>query len=293
MSPSQDRLAEVFATTLGSELASREGSRATSADGRHFFVKSHDGSAPYFAREVEGLRELRVALEGNEDLSVVKVIAFADDAPAFLLLPLIEAGRATAESDARLGRGLAALHRTTGPVFGHPEGASNFIATLPQSNRAHDDWTTFYAEERLLPLAHRTRHLLGDALFGSIEALVSHLPSLIGPSEAPSLLHGDLWGGNVVVDRRGKPVLIDPSVYFGHREMDLAMMKLFGGFAPRVFDAYEGALPRAPDHEVRVSLFQLYPLLVHVGLFGGSYVGQVAEVARGIVRRVARGRTMI
>jgi fructosamine-3-kinase len=107
------------------------------------------------------------------------------------------------------------------------------------------------------------------------ERLFAALPDLAGPDEPPARLHGDLWGGNLLVDDAGAPCLIDPAVYGGHREIDLAMMRLFGGFGPRVFAAYDEAWPLAPGHEERVGLYQLYPLMVHVNLFGGGYVGSV------------------
>jgi fructosamine-3-kinase len=106
------------------------------------------------------------------------------------------------------------------------------------------------------------------------------LPDLLGPAEPPARLHGDLWGGNLHVDAMGAPCLIDPAVYGGHREMDLAMMRLFGGFSERVFSAYSEAFPLAPGHAERVSLYQVYPLLVHLNLFGGGYAAQVESVLR-------------
>lgn len=115
-----------------------------------------------------------------------------------------------------------------------------------------------------------------DALpWRSVERLLAALDELVGVPEPPARLHGDLWAGNVHVAADGAPVLIDPAVYGGHREVDLAMMRLFGGFSSRVFAAYEEALPLAPEHQRRVPLYQLYPLLVHLELFGAGYLGQV------------------
>ena len=111
-----------------------------------------------------------------------------------------------------------------------------------------------------------------------IEALQKRLPELLGPAEPPARLHGDLWGGNLHTGEGGEPVLIDPAVYGGHREVDLAMMRLFGGFGERVFDAYAEVHPLAPGSAERVSLYQLYPLLVHVNLFGGGYASQVEQI---------------
>ena len=110
---------------------------------------------------------------------------------------------------------------------------------------------------------------------GDFERLFRVLPELVGEAEEPARLHGDLWSGNLHVDEQGAPCLIDPAVYGGHREVDLAMMRLFGGFSARVFSAYDEAFPLAPGHAERVPLYQLYPLLVHVNLFGGSYLDAV------------------
>ncbi|HEX2673741.1 MAG TPA: fructosamine kinase family protein, partial [Polyangiaceae bacterium] len=115
------------------------------------------------------------------------------------------------------------------------------------------------------------------------EQLFDVLPERVGAPEPPARLHGDLWSGNVHVDERGAPCLIDPAVYGGHREMDLAMMRLFGGFSERVFAAYAEAFPLSPGHERRVQLYQLYPLLVHVNLFGGSYLGSLQQALSAYV----------
>ncbi len=119
------------------------------------------------------------------------------------------------------------------------------------------------------------RGLLGAALRRRLDALLDGLEALVGPEEPPARLHGDLWGGNLHVDDRGEPCLIDPAAHGGHRELDLAMMALFGGFSPRVFSAYDEAYPLAPGHDERVPLYQLYFLLAHVNLFGSGYVSSV------------------
>ena len=117
------------------------------------------------------------------------------------------------------------------------------------------------------------------------DALQRALPDLVGPAEPPSRLHGDLWSGNLHVDERGTPCLIDPAVYGGHREIDLAMMRLFGGFGDRVFAAYAEVYPLESAAKARVPLYQLYPLLVHVNLFGGSYLGALRGALASCARR--------
>lgn len=237
------------------------------SDGRKLFVKHNaDSPAGMFAAEAEGL----AWLAETGALCVPEVVAVGED---FLVLELIEPGRPGARFDEELGRGLARLHQSGAAAFGHPR--HNFIGRLPQDNSPEPDWPSFYRERRLGPMLERARSLLGRELCAAFERLLSRLPELVGPAEPPARLHGDLWGGNLHVTAAGAPCLIDPAVYAGHREVDLAMMKLFGGFGPRVFAAYDEAFPLSPGHGERTALYQLYPLLVHVNLFGQGYVGSV------------------
>jgi len=238
-------------------------------DGRAVFVKTkaHPPRGMYLA-EAKGLEWLDEA----GALRVPRVLAVSD---GFLALELLRPSGRRPDFDEVLGHGLAALHAFGAPTFGL--GHDNFIGRLPQSNRMCSDWTSFYWDERIEPqlrLASDGGRIDGR-LLRRFERLRVALPTLVGVEEPPSRLHGDLWGGNLHVDEEGSPCLIDPAVYGGHREMDLAMMRLFGGFGPRVFDAYEESHPLSPGARERVSLYQLYPLLVHVNLFGTSYVGSV------------------
>jgi fructosamine-3-kinase len=245
------------------------------ADGECLFAKCYPGAAPGMASaEARGLAWLAEA----GALRTPRVLAHGeagDGLPAFLALEWIEVGAPGPEHDEQLGQGLAALHRAGAERFGLRE--DNFIGRLPQSNRSHGDWAAFYAEERLAAQLRMAKQAgrLPRPIARALEALIEELPRLCGPEEPPARLHGDLWGGNALVDSAGRPCLIDPAVYGGHREMDLAMMRLFGGFSQRVFSAYDEAWPLAGGHRERVDLYQLYPLLVHVNLFGGSYVGSL------------------
>ena len=268
-----------------------EAHRAELEDGRRVFVKTHARhvralrpSAPsyslrslgslheprapaeMFAAEAHGLSWLRDA----RAIAIPEVLAVGD---RFLALEWLESGRPRAGFDDELGRGLAELHRHGAPSFGLER--DNFIGRLPQDNTPAISWAELYAERRLRPMAWSARRLLGPQTLAGLERLCGRLPSLLGPDEPPARLHGDLWGGNLHVTPNGAPCLIDPAVYGGHREVDLAMMRLFGGFSERVFSAYEEAFALAPGHRERVDLYQLYPLLVHVNLFGQSYVGAV------------------
>ncbi|MCW3057850.1 MAG: Fructosamine/Ketosamine-3-kinase, partial [Solirubrobacterales bacterium] len=155
------------------------------------------------------------------------------------------------------------------------------FGSLGLPNDPAADWPTFYAERRLRPLARiaSARQALPQSAIDAIERLCERLPELAGPPERPARLHGDLWSGNVMAGADGRPWLIDPSAYGGHREVDLAMLRLFGAPSERVFAAYDELTPLAPGWEERVELYQLLPLLVHALLFGGSYRSAAERVA--------------
>jgi fructosamine-3-kinase len=251
------------------------------ADGREVFVKHRrDAPAGMYAAEAAGLAWLAEA----GAVRTPAVVAVGDEAPPrFLALEWIARGRPAPGHDEALGRGLAVLHRAGAEGFGL--GRDNFIGSLPQPNAPARDWPAFYAERRLEPMARAAVEAgaLAPAFRAGLERLRARLPDLCGPPEPPARLHGDLWGGNAMTGPDGAPVLIDPAVYGGHREIDLAMMRLFGGFGGAVFAAYAEAHPLADGHQDRVELLQLYPVLVHVVLFGGSY----ARSAERILRRYA------
>jgi fructosamine-3-kinase len=228
------------------------------------------------ACEAAGLEWLREAAA----LRIPEVLAVGEARDhQVLVLEWIESGAPAADHDEQLGRGLAALHGAGAPRFGLDR--DNFIGTLPQVNGPGPNagWSDFYAHRRLEPLIAPARGagLLGADRARRLARLLERLPEITGPPEPPARLHGDLWAGNALCDERGRPVLIDPAVYGGHREMDLAMMALFGGFSSRVLDAYREASPLAPGWRERVPLYQLYPLLVHVNLFGAGYLGALDQ----------------
>jgi fructosamine-3-kinase len=277
---------EAVGEALGSPVEDRSGlgggdinvaHSVTLTDGRRVFVKTNASADPtMFPAEARGLAWLA---EANA-LRIPEVLAASPD---FLALELLTPGERVADFDERLGRGLARLHKTGAPSFGLDH--DNFIGRLPQSNTPATTWAEFYEGERLLPQLERASAagLASAAMRRGFDALFGCLTERVGPDEPPARLHGDLWGGNLHVDEEGRPCLIDPAVYGGHREMDLAMMRLFGGFSPRVFAAYHEAYPLAPGWEDRVPLYQLYPLMVHVNLFGRGYVGSVEGALRQVV----------
>jgi fructosamine-3-kinase len=277
------QLKAALASVLGSGIASvraiaggdiNRAYEVALAGGRRLFVKTNDRSPRgMFAAEARGLGWLGEA----RALRIPEVVAVAapEDPRQFLILELVATGRPARDFDERLGRGLAALHGHGAPGFGLDH--DNFIGWLPQANAACQTWAEFYRARRLEAQLRRAADegRASGRMRQGFERLFRVLDELCGPAEPPARLHGDLWGGNLLCDDRGGPCLIDPAVYGGHREIDLAMMRLFGGFGARVFDAYEEAWPLADGHHERVSLYQLYPLMVHVNLFGGSYIGSV------------------
>lgn len=280
-----DSLAGPLAELLGAELVEATPLSGGSinaawavrlADGRRVFVKSNPRApADMFAAEARGLAFLQAGLSDGQ-LRVPEVIAVD---PRFLVLELLDAGEPGADFDERLGRGLAALHRS-GTELELGLDHDNYIGSLPQVNARMAAWPSFYRVRRLEPMLIRAGALIDAELWARFEALFDRLDALCGPPELPARLHGDLWSGNLHRDADGVPVLIDPAVYAGHREIDLAMMRLFGGFSARVFAAYEEAWPLADGWQRRVDLYQLYPLLVHVVLFGAGYLRQLDAALR-------------
>ena len=242
--------------------------------GATHFVKAN-AAAPegMFEAEADGLEWLAEA----RALQIPEVIAVGTADVAFVVLQHLAPAPRRPDFDDTLGSGLAALHRAGAPHFGHRR--DNFIGTLPQDNTREADWTTFYWCRRLEPMLRRARDAgaMSRSLTSRFNRLQHVLHERVGPTETPARLHGDLWGGNLHTGPDGQPWLIDPAVYGGHREVDLSMMRLFGGFSSNVFRAYNEAFPLAPEFDERVPLYQLYPLLVHVNLFGGSYVDQASR----------------
>ena len=250
--------------------------RATTDTDRTAFVKVHDATpAGLLAAEARGLRWLADA--GTVRVPAVLGLDEAGATPV-LVVEWIEPGAPARDHDEQVGHQLAALHLAGAPSFGFDH--DGFIGPLPLDNTPTDDWPTFYAERRIRPLlrlAH-DRGRLEPTTVAAIDHLLDGLADRAGPPEPAARLHGDLWAGNALVDASGAPVLVDPAAHGGHREVDLAMMRLFGGFGPRCFAAYDEAAPLADGHAERVPLWQLHPLLVHAVLFGGGYAESVATV---------------
>ena len=256
-----------------------ETGRIRTASGESFFLKWTAGDHPVglFTAEARSL----AALAATGAIRVPAALEVHDGEPGegdvagarWLLLEWLEPGAVAAHTWPALGQGLVALHRRGAPHAGWPQ--DNFIGTLPQPNAAARDWASFFRERRLLPQLERARAggRFDPAELSRFDRLLERLEEELAAAapDGASLLHGDLWSGNLHVQQSGDPALIDPSCYFGHREVDLAMSRLFGGFDALFYAAYEEAWPLLPDHERRLHVYQLYYLLVHVNLFGGAY----------------------
>jgi fructosamine-3-kinase len=244
------------------------------ADGRRAFVKTRpDPPAGEYAAEAASLAWLGEA----GGLRVPRVLARSE---TFLALEWLEPGTLDAAGEEELGRGLAALHRAGAEAFGARW--SLHLGAVVLSSDPAGDWPAFYAERRLRPLAAmaRDRGALSAAGARAVESVCDRLAELAGPPEPPARIHGDLWSGNVLAGADGRPWLIDPAAYGAHREVDLALLALFGTPSPRTLAAYDEAHPRAEGHAERVALYQLLPLLVHAVLFGGAYGASVERAAR-------------
>ncbi|UCG74323.1 MAG: fructosamine kinase family protein [Chromatiales bacterium] len=252
----------------------------TGTGGRRWFLKLNDaGQADMFAAEAAGLEEMAAA----DAVRVPHALAHGTAGHhAYLLLECLDLGRGGAAAAAQLGRQLAAQHRVVREQFGWRR--DNTIGSTPQPNGWCEDWVEFWRERRLgfqLDLARDNGYDRG--LLARGRELLARLPELLaGHRPEPSLLHGDLWAGNWGVLTTGEPVIFDPAVYFGDREADLAMTRLFGGFPPDFYTAYDAAWSLPPGHEQRVALYNLYHVLNHLNLFGQSYAAQ----AQGLMDRL-------
>jgi fructosamine-3-kinase len=265
-----------------------EAFRVVLADGSDAFVKTRADAVPgEFASEAAGLawlaepgalRTPRVLDVDERFLALEWIASSPEGEPA-------PSGRVRDEVAEELGRGLALTHQAGARCFGSTGGSGGGeparFGWLRLSNDPAEDWPTFYAERRLRPMAQlaNERGALSRSGAAAVERVCEQMAELCGPPEPPARLHGDLWSGNVMADAQGRPWLIDPSAYGGHREVDLAMLRLFGAPSERVFRAYEEVAPLAEGWRERLELYQLLPLLVHTLLFGGSYGAAVERAA--------------
>ncbi|RYF81550.1 MAG: ketosamine-3-kinase, partial [Chitinophagaceae bacterium] len=244
-----------------------------SFDSKSVFCKINSATKfpQLFSKEKAGL-EL-IATQGIIKTPSV-IDCFENDDEQVLLMEWIQEGERTESFWKIFGQQLAAVDQISSESFGLDD--DNYMGSIPQSNRKHNDWIPFFINERLQPMARRCfdKNLLAKNHLQAFENLQQKLPGIF-EKENPSLLHGDLWSGNFMCNRSGEPVLIDPAVYYGHRSVDLAMTTLFGGFRQPFYEAYHYHFPLPKNHEEQWAVCNLYPLLIHLYLFGSSYLPQI------------------
>jgi len=231
-----------------------------------------------FELESKGLKLLK-----NSDFIIPGVISYGEYLDySYLILDFIDTLSEQQMNWHLFGKNLAKMHQLSNDVFGLDY--QNYIGSLEQKNNSAITWEEFYANQRILALSESAFNLglLSNAGIKSAERLCAKLQDLL-PKESPSLLHGDLWQGNLLCNKDSKPVLIDPAVYYGHREMDLAMLFLFGSIPNDSILEYELTYPLEKGWKKRMDIHQLYPLLVHLILFGESYYGSVNSILKKYV----------
>ena len=243
-----------------------------------FFLKANDTFLypGMFEKEAHGLQ----LLKETKLFTIPEVVLTGEEEGlAFLILRHMESKLKNKNFWESFGNSLAKIHKLTSQSFGFSE--NNYIGSLVQSNREHNRWTNFFIEERLekqLQLAVSAGRIdSSDSNF--FNRIYTRYESL-ATEEPPALIHGDLWSGNIITGTNGEPCLVDPAVYYGHREMDISMTRLFGGFDEEFYTSYNSEYPLQSGFEERMDIHNLYPLMVHVNLFGGSYLNQVKNIVR-------------
>ncbi|HVA55518.1 MAG TPA: fructosamine kinase family protein [Gammaproteobacteria bacterium] len=248
-----------------------------------WFVKTQADALELFNAEADGLKALAEA----GAIRVPKVLGTGEGGgEAFLVLEWLELGRKTGQTAARLGEALARQHQCLSARFGWRR--NNFIGATPQFNACSDDWLKFFREHRL---GFQLRLVAENGFRGQLQTqgtlLLERLPTFFeGYIPKPSLLHGDLWGGNWGVSETGEPVIFDPAVYYGDREVDFAMTELFGGFPPEFHSAYNAVWPLDDGYQVRRNVYNLYHVLNHLNLFGTSYLTQAQVLMEQLLTQV-------
>ena len=252
--------------------------RITDENGNNYFLKCNPSPKDLFIKESNGLTELKKA-------DLIRVPEVIDSNEEFLLTEFIASGSRSKNFFENFGRSFAQLHKYTGKKFGFYE--NNYIGSNPQLNipikSEENDWVAFYFNKRILfqfKLAEKNGYAKKELIEG-ISFLEKNIHKIIGDSlEPPSLLHGDLWSGNYIIDENGNACLIDPAVYYGNREADLAMTKLFGGFSNEFYISYNDSYPLKEGYEYRENLYKLYHVLNHLNIFGTSYYSHVISLIK-------------
>jgi fructosamine-3-kinase len=250
-------------------------------DDAPLFLKYGDAQvARTFPGEAAGLEAMRAA---ESPLTIPAVIDRAgpdEDRPGFLVMEWVETGTKSSDFWEDFGQGLAQMHRHAHEQYGFEQ--DNFIGRLPQQNEWTEAWPVFFRTQRLEPQVRmaRERDRWQKQWTDALKALYRRLPDLLPETPEASVLHGDLWKGNYMVTVAGDPAIIDPATYYGHREADLAMTELFGGYQDRFYDAYLEAWPLAPGYDTRKDVYNLYHLINHLNLFGAGYASSVEGILR-------------
>ena len=242
----------------------------------YFFVKYGQGQ---FSSEARQLDMLEAA--AGPSINIPSPLAYRDGEagqPGFLITRFLESGRPARDFDETLGQGLAEIHRSTASAFGFA--FDTYCGSTLQPNSWTENWVSFYGESRL---AHQLRLLANQGKLNqsgqkAFTRVIERLDTWLGDDEGPALIHGDLWSGNLLVSAAGGPALIDPAAYYAHREAELGMTTLFGGFSDRVYAAYHEAWPLRSGWRERNPLYQLWHVANHATLFGGSYVDQTLRI---------------
>jgi protein-ribulosamine 3-kinase len=269
-------LTELKSVSLIAAGNHNQGIRLETTEGFFFLKLNFDHERDILSKEAEGLQKLRKSTFLK--IPLTHGHGRIEDYN-YLLSEFIPSSRQQLDYWENLGLGLAQLHLNSSKQFGFD--SDNYIASLPQKNNPVDNWTDFFVEQRLEPM-------LGKAYFDRLipldflkkfQTIYPKLDSIF-PKEKPALLHGDIWSGNVICDGEGQPCLIDPAVYYGHREMDIAFSKLFGGFDSKFYEAYDSIVPLEPGFDRRMGIYNLYPLLVHLNLFGTAYLPGIEKIVK-------------
>ncbi len=245
-----------------------------------FFLKLNDGELnDIFEKEFNGLR----LLHETKTIKIPEPILHGKIGnKIFLVTEFIEKGSASKTFWQTFAQQLANLHKHSNELFGLAE--NNYIGSLHQSNTYCETWSGFYASQRILPLMQLafSQNKCSKNDLAKAEKLCSRFAEVF-PVEPPALIHGDLWSGNFMAGNKGEPVIFDPAVYYGNREMDIAMSLLFSGFSSNFYNYYHEVFPLQPGWKERINLCQLYPLLVHLILFGGHYYNSVIDIINSYI----------
>ena len=287
--PLRDHLERYLDTAIKSCAAVTGGSiangcRLETSDASYFLKYGGEEVAKTFPGEVAGLDALRDACDALIVPDVEEMDTGNGEVPGFLLMEWINAGRQGRRFWEHFGRGLAEMHRTTHERYGFE--TANYIGRLPQTNEWNDDWPAFFRTQRLEPQVERaqTSGRWQNAWDRDLDQVYLRLPERLPARPPASLLHGDLWKGNFMITATGDPALIDPATYYGHREADIAMTELFGGYDEMFYRAYKKAWPLEEGYETRREIYNLYHLINHLNHFGRSYASSVQKTLRRIAR---------